>query len=121
MKAVHLYTDSKGFSAFREIELATEKIGVERQRTLPVSSELLFNQTDAGHSYPWHNAPRRQWVITLTGEIEVSLKNGTSRRFCPGEVILADDLTGSGHATRVVSTEPWRCVYLPFEGKVDNW
>lgn len=52
-----------------------------------------------------HNAPRRQYVITLTGEVEIGLGDGTTHRFGAGHVTLAEDLTGRGHTTRVVGSQ----------------
>ena len=40
--------------------------------------------------------------MTLTGEVEIGLGDGTTHRFGPGHVLLAEDLTGRGHTTRVV-------------------
>jgi hypothetical protein len=118
MKVTRLYTNDSGLSAFQDIDLVLERIGVEQSAGLPVPTGLLLNETDAGHHYDWHNAPARQWVITLQGEIEVQLRDGSARRFGPGSVLLADDLIGSGHATRVLDGVPWRCVYVPFSGDI---
>jgi len=40
-------------------------------------------------------------VITLEGQAEIGLGDGTKRIFNPGDVLLADDLTGKGHTTGV--------------------
>jgi len=40
-------------------------------------------------------------VITLEGQVEVGLGDGTKRVFGVGDVLLADDLTGRGHTTAV--------------------
>jgi len=34
--------------------------------------------------------------------MEIGIGDGTTRRFGPGDVVLADDLTGRGHTTRSV-------------------
>ena len=34
------------------------------------------------------------------GQMEIGIGDGTTRRFGPGDVVLADDLTGRGHTTR---------------------
>ncbi|MCH8827218.1 MAG: hypothetical protein IIB16_09710, partial [Chloroflexi bacterium] len=49
---------------------------------------------------------RRQYVINLSGEVEIGLKDGRVHRFGPGHVTLAEDVTGSGHTTRVVGDSP---------------
>ena len=48
----------------------------------------------------WHTAPRRQYIFILAGQMEIGVGDGTMRRFGPGDVVLADDLTGQGHTTR---------------------
>ena len=35
-------------------------------------------------------------------QMEIGIGDGTTRRFGPGDVVLADDLTGRGHTTRSV-------------------
>lgn len=39
--------------------------------------------------------------------------DGTTRRFKPGDVMLADDLTGQGHQSRVVGNEPYVFIAVP--------
>jgi hypothetical protein len=50
----------------------------------------------------WHTAPRRQYIFILAGQMEIGIGDGTTRRFGPGDAVLADDLTGQGHTTRLV-------------------
>ena len=42
---------------------------------------------------------------TLEGEFEIGLADGSTHRFGPGHVTLAEDLTGKGHTTRVVGNK----------------
>jgi quercetin dioxygenase-like cupin family protein len=60
----------------------------------------------------WHPAPRRQFVITLTGEVEYEIGDGTRRRFGPGSIFLAEDLTGQGHIARGVGSRERTSVYI---------
>jgi hypothetical protein len=118
MKCVRLFTNENSESDFGEVEIPWEVSGPEQFAFVRTPSSMLLNETVSGHQYDWHNAPRRQWVITLQGEIEVQLRNGSTKRFGPGSILLAEDVKGTGHATKVVSREAWRCVYLPFEGEL---
>ena len=59
------------------------------------------NQQPPGHFIDWHPAPRRQYVILLSGQLEIGLGDGTKRVFGAGDVLLADDLPGRGHTTAV--------------------
>ncbi len=63
----------------------------------------------------WHNAPRRQYVITLAGAIEIGLGDGSVHRLGPGDGILAEDLMGKGHTTRAVGNDT-RVVVIPPAG-----
>jgi quercetin dioxygenase-like cupin family protein len=72
-----------------------------------------FRTTPAGYFSDWHTAPRRQYVITLSGEVEIGLEDGTVRRFGPGHVTIAEDTTGDGHTTRVVGSQPRVSITIP--------
>lgn len=65
----------------------------EAERLLFVGSPSEWN----GH---WHPAPKRQFVICLAGELEVTVTDGESRVFRPGEVLLLEDTEGRGHRTQ---------------------
>jgi hypothetical protein len=78
----------------------------------------LFSKdfTKAGHCFwigappTWggqvpHPVPRRQIFVTVSGEYEVSVGDGVTRRFPPGAVLVLEDTTGMGHSTRVVSAQ----------------
>jgi hypothetical protein len=41
-------------------------------------------------------------VIGLAGVVEIATADGTAYQFKPGDVLLAEDLTGHGHTTRVI-------------------
>jgi len=67
---------------------------------------ITFRLAPPGYVLSWHCAPRRQYTITLSGAAEVEVGDGTVARVGAGDVLLAEDLTGQGHITRVVGTEP---------------
>jgi hypothetical protein len=51
----------------------------------------------------WHPAPRRQFIIPLSGEMEFEVSDGEKRTFGPGDVLLVEDTAGKGHISRMVS------------------
>ena len=51
----------------------------------------------------YHIAPRRQYIVMLVGESEYETADGSVIRLGPGDVLVADDLTGRGHIARGVS------------------
>jgi quercetin dioxygenase-like cupin family protein len=60
----------------------------------------VFLAAPKGWSGDWHPAPCRQIFSFLSGEIEVEVSDGETRRFVPGDALLMEDTTGKGHATR---------------------
>ncbi len=58
---------------------------------------LLFRKAHEPHILDWHRAPRRRWVITLSGTVDIGTGDGTTMTFGPGDVFLAEDVTGQGH------------------------
>lgn len=71
-----------------------------------------FVQFAAFHGEP-HPASSPQWVIVLRGVIEVEVSDGASRRFGPGDLVLATDTSGRGHITRVVGDTPFEGLGIP--------
>jgi len=61
----------------------------------------------------WHTAPRRQYVITLSGQGELEVSGGKKIRVGPGHIDLVEDTTGKGHITRVTGTEDRLTLQLP--------
>ena len=102
MGITRLYTGDDGQSHVEELDLASSPSLTELHST----AGIVFRSTEAGHFSDWHNAPRRQYVITLSGEVEIGLGDGSVHRFGPGHVNFVEDLTGQGHTTRVVGNVP---------------
>lgn len=107
MKITRLYTGKDGESHFEEIEVEIEN--------LQPGEGIIFRRAPPSHVQDWHPAPRRQYVITLSGQGEIETGDGTKRRFGPGDIILADDTTGRGHITRVVGNEPRVYIAIPLK------
>jgi quercetin dioxygenase-like cupin family protein len=109
MGITRLYTGDDGQTHIEELDLATHP----ELTTLQAAKGIVFRRTEPGHFVDWHNAPRRQFVITLEGEVEIGLGDGSVHRFGPGHVTLAEDLTGKGHTTRVVGDKPRLTATIP--------
>lgn len=107
---VRIYSGEDGQSHFEELELPTGQGG---RSPIQPATGISFRRSAEGDFMDWHNAPRRQYVITLSGQVEIAIGDGTVRRLGPGDVMLAEDLTGRGHTTRVVGNGPRVSVAIP--------
>jgi quercetin dioxygenase-like cupin family protein len=74
---------------------------------------IVFKNDQPAHMREWHPAPRRQYLITLSGSVDISVGNGTVKTFRPGDVLLAEDLTGQGHIN--VPKDNWTRAIVPIE------
>jgi quercetin dioxygenase-like cupin family protein len=77
------------------------------------AATVSFEESAVGSSLSWHNAPERQYVITLSGTLEFETRLGERFSIAPGDVLLAEDTSGGGHRWRLVDDQPWRRVYVP--------
>ena len=109
MGIYRLYTGKDGESHVEDLPL---REGSPLAALTPTAG-IQFRETPAGNFLDWHPAPRRQWVIILSGELEIGPGDGTLRRFGPGDARLVEDTTGHGHTTRVVGARPCVMAYVP--------
>ena len=109
MNISRLYTGSDGQTHVQWMDLESHP----ELATLQEAVGIQFRSTEPGHFIDWHPAPRRQFVITVSGEVEIGLGDGSVHRFGPGHVNLAEDLTGQGHTTRVVGAVPRVTATIP--------
>ena len=106
VKVTRLYTgpDGKTHMEEYEIPLKPQGRGTELSETVGVR-DLQFRRTNQDYNLDWHPAPRRQYVVTLSGESDVELDGGKKIRLGPGHILLAEDTTGQGHISRAVGSE----------------
>jgi uncharacterized cupin superfamily protein len=107
MKITRLYTGPDGQSHFDDIEVETGK--------LQCGDGIIFRDATPIHVNSWHRAPRRQYVINLSGETEIEIGDGSKRRFGPGDILLAEDTSGQGHISRDVGAQPRRFIFIPLK------
>lgn len=115
MKIIRLYTGTDNESHFEELDVELNFIGHMEVSALQPAHGIVFRRAPATHLSDYHNAPRRQYVITLAGQVEIETGDGTVKGFGPGDVMLADDTTGHGHITRVVGGQPRHYVMIPLK------
>ncbi|MCC7103739.1 MAG: hypothetical protein IT307_01235 [Chloroflexi bacterium] len=102
MVIVRLYTGADGESHAEELPLdAHPELFSPR-----AAKQTYFQMKEPGFFVDWHPAAGPRYVITLSGGWEIGLADGSAARFGPGDVLIAEDLTGRGHTTRGVGDQP---------------
>ena len=114
IRVTRIYTgdDGKTHAEEYDVPLTSQRGATELSDPVDVSS-VQFRRTSPDYFIDWHTAPRRQYVITLAGESEVEIGDGSVIRLHPGHILLAEDTTGQGHISRAVGTDDRISIFLP--------
>jgi hypothetical protein len=98
-----IYADADGCARFEDVpmeftpaEPPPEVMSVSAP--LPASA-VLFGRGAAHGSHPEQPEYRRQLIVGVAGTVEITA-TGETRTFGPGDVLLVEDTTGTGHSSR---------------------
>ncbi len=69
------------------------------------TGDIQVNERPVPSFSDYHNAPRRQYVVILSGVAEFETADGAKCQLHPGDVLVAEDLTGHGHIARGLGDE----------------
>jgi quercetin dioxygenase-like cupin family protein len=116
MKYTRIYSDAEGESHLEDVEIP---MNAAPYNTGSISDMFgakgVMFRVSPDYFVDWHNAPRRQFVINVTGSLEVTTSDGTKRVFGPGTVLLAEDVSGKGHTSRGVGNGERLSLFIPLE------
>ncbi len=116
MKYVRIFTGTDGQSHFEDLEFEFAPRGNATLTTLlQGATDIQFRRAAPGYVNDWHKAPKRQYVITLSGQWEVEVGDGSKRSFSPGDILLAEDVTGQGHESKVLGSQPRVYAFVPLK------
>jgi len=113
MKIIRLYSGSDQKSHFEEIDLEFGGDQPMKTTDMRAATGAVFRCAPAGLFLERHPAPRRQYLVTLSGSWEIEASSGDKRVFKTGDVMLADDTTGEGHTSRVLGNDPHVFMTVP--------
>jgi quercetin dioxygenase-like cupin family protein len=97
-----MYTDAQGKARSEPIDLASTPAWTDGLDT----TQIRFGVRPPGVLQDWHPAPQRQFVIILSGQLEIGFEDGSKEVFGPGDARLVEDTTGKGHTTIALGNEP---------------
>ncbi|MDH2428344.1 hypothetical protein [Sphaerisporangium sp. TRM90804] len=66
------------------------------------AKQVVYLFLPKGYEGDFHPAPRRQIMTLMSGSLESSSSDGSTRRFSPGNTMLVEDTQGKGHSTRAL-------------------
>jgi hypothetical protein len=114
-KVVRVYSTADGGSRVEELTISPDAKPV----TITRMTAAVYR--GSGTRAPdWHNAPRKQFAINMTGELEVELTDGTRRRI-GSDLVFLEDTTGKGHVTRPLGPITNVFLHVPDDFDVVAW
>ena len=108
-----LYTGPDNLTHADEVELKFNPGNPAEVFKMMQVTGAELHRAPGGNFSDWHRAPRRQYVITLSGRGELEVAGGKKISVGPGNIDLVEDTTGKGHITKVVGTEDRMTLQLP--------
>jgi len=116
MIITRLWADEAGESHFEDTEVSLRDEGPIGRLSDPLpAASMILRENEPGYDYDWHTAPRRQYIVMLSGLVEIEASDGEIRTFAPGDILLVEDVEGKGHKSRSPDGRPRRSLFLPVE------
>ena len=115
-----LYTGADGQSHAEDSEVAWRPAKLRQDLNESESvgvTAAQFLRWPRGFVWKGHPASKRQYVIIVSGRGEVDIAGGKKVSLTPGRVLLAEDVTGKGHTTRVGADEDLVMLLVPLAQK----
>lgn len=109
MGTYRMFTGGDGQTQIEAIDLVQTPEWTAAQ----AATTITFREAPAGRYQDWHPAPRRQYVIILSGQLEIGLGDGSKHIFGPGDARLVEDTTGQGHTTATYGDAPCVTATVP--------
>ncbi len=109
MQIVRVYSGDDGESHFEDV--TPEEMAAIAKRL--GEGDIQLNTRPSSSFLDYHTAPRRQYVVHLAGTAEFETADGIKRRLGPGDILVAEDLTGHGHMARGIGDEPRLMLAVP--------
>ncbi len=121
VKVVRVYTGPDNKSHFEDLQVPMQDVmsgsrASQRTQLIPTKA-MLFRETPLGRAGEYHTPGQRQFVITISGAVEITCAGG-SRVFGPGDILFAEDLAGEGHSNRELHG-PRRSMIVPVPDDFD--
>jgi hypothetical protein len=107
MRYLRMYADQHGDSHIEDavIEMFPTGFGGSASAQMP-STHVFFRSSPVGFfTGDPSPADSRKLVWILSGEVEITVSDGTVQRVGPGSLVLVEDTWGKGYSVREVGSE----------------
>ncbi len=131
---LRVYGDDSGETHLGNIDFPSEdrcpdgRLVLRALRDVPTTTLSIGEMMERRPTRDLHPPPRRQFVIVVRGQFEITTTAGDVHRFGPGDCLFADDMDSKGHTfedvgddlliTMTVGVDPdWKIPAAHHEGR----
>ena len=129
----HVYTDESGVSRQKQVTLTDfeeESMGGKsakqfNKHLMDSAAHIIFAEMPAGWRGEWHENPKPQWIIPLSGKWFVKTMDGMKVEMGAGELSFggdqytkADKDGNKGHVSGTVGDEPVKLMIIQLKDEV---
>ncbi len=110
MSYIRVFSDEEGETHFEDVKIELESVDRDYSESqIKLSSidpavEYAFFGFPSGLDTDWHPASQKVMLFILSGEMELRVSDGESRRLHGGSVVLTEDVKGKGHKGKVLGS-----------------
>ncbi|HIF12398.1 MAG TPA: hypothetical protein EYQ82_05195 [Dehalococcoidia bacterium] len=115
MKITRVYTGDDDESHFEDLDIELSPTVTGALSEPQDVTKIIFRETSPDYDLDFHTAPRRQYIINLSGGVEIEVGDGSKRLIPAGEILLAEDTNGHGHISRAVNGEMRRSIFVTLD------
>ena len=113
MKVTRIYSDDQGESHFEDLEVELKDAGpIGLLSDVQPATGIIFRENESDYDWDFHNAPQRQYIFLLDGEIELETSDGERRIFKGGDILKVEDTTGKGHRSRHLKQAKRKSIFV---------
>ena len=111
MKYVRLVADKNGKTRLEDATLQLDEADYRPPAPMVYVSHayrsdgVQFIRLPSGWTAEALNVPKKQFMLCLKGQLEITVSGGDKRSFGPGDCILMEDVGGEGHKSSVTGEE----------------
>lgn len=112
-KVTKILADENGGSRFENVKIPLKESGeIGFLSALIPAKGIIFREVLPSYDFDYHNAPHRQYIVLLDGEIEIETSLGEKRSFGAGEILLMEDTEGKGHKTQNLKKQKRKSIFI---------
>ena len=111
LKYVKVHADENGETHFQDLEVPMQDADFAPPAPLIATSPHQTATGIVAIGFPpgwfgdFHPAPKNQWMMLMSGTLELFVSDGEKRTFPTGAIVFLDEAGSKGHTTRVIGDE----------------